>query len=434
MKFTRKRWNRPGAVLFALSLVLAACGGTGEKGGAVSQTGAEKPPAPVTLHFFYNGYSSMLIDELKQKVAQKYPHITLNMLLDQPGNAIEDVLGAGTKLDLVAFAAGGLFKVMDLQLGSDLTELVKTHGFDLNRLAPGVLDAAMSYSGNKGLTVMPYELNNSVLLYNKTIFDKFGASYPRDGMTWNDVLELVKKTTRLDDGVQYQGFAYIGANPVYKDQLALPFVDPVTNKALINNDGWKRYLEVMGSFYKVQGNELKGQPDNFFFKEQTMAMRTGPSPLELLPDAIANGLNWDAVSFPMFPGAEQIGSQMNAPFYAIPPDSPNRDEAFKVIAYLLSDEVQEANSRKGRVPVIKSEKALKDFGSELDFLKGTRYAEAVMKEKIAKPITVTKYDGIVRAQVSGMFSRVIQNLDDINTAMRMAEEAANKQIAEAQSK
>jgi multiple sugar transport system substrate-binding protein len=434
MKVARKRWIRKEAALLVLPLLLAACGGTGTKDGGTGQSGAEKPPAPVTLNFFYNGYSTTLIDELKQKVAQKYPHITLNMLLDLPGNAIENVLGSGTKLDLVAFSAGGLFKVMDLQLGSDLTELVKKHGFDLNRLAPGVLDAAMSYSGNKGLTVMPYELNNSVLLYNKTIFDKFGVSYPKDGMTWNDVLELVKKTTRQESGVQYQGFAYIGANPVYKDQLALPFVDPATNKATINSDGWKRYLEVMGSFYKVQGNELKGQPDDFFFKEQTMAMRTGPSPLELLPDAIAKGLNWDAVSFPLFPGAEQTGSQMNAPFYAIPPDSPNKDEAFKVIAYLLSDEVQEANARKGRVPTIKSDKALKEFGSELALLKGTHYAEAVMKEKIAKPIAVTKYDGVVRSQVSGMFSKVIQNQADVNTAMRTAEEAANKQIAEMQSK
>lgn len=36
----------------------------------------------------------------------------------------------------------------------------------------------------------PVVNNTMSLYYNKDLFDKFGVSYPKDGMTWDEVLEL----------------------------------------------------------------------------------------------------------------------------------------------------------------------------------------------------------------------------------------------------
>lgn len=419
-----------------MTAILSACGkgegATGAADGGDKGQPAEVPPKPATLNFFYNGYSKQLVEELQQKVEAKYPHIKLNMIIHGKGSTIEDTLAAGTNLDLVAFSAGGLFTVIDLQLATDMTDLVKRHNFDLNRFSPSVLETIQSYYEGGKLMVMPYELNNNVLYYNKNIFDRFGVAYPKDGMTWNEVYELAKKLTRLDNGVQYEGFQYNHLNLVYKNQMALPFVDPKTNKAAIHTDQWRKWLEQMTRFYQFDGNHLIGYGDGVFIRRQEVAMYTGPSLLDQLPDAVSKGMEWDMVSLPRFDGMENVGSQMNAPFYAIPPTSTNRDEAFRVIAYLLSDEIQGANARKGRVPVVKSESVVKDFGIDLPVLKGKNTA-AFFKDTIGKPITVTRYDGIARSTFTEVaVDGYSKGKLDIAAALRTAEEEINKKIAEAQ--
>src|SRR5690606_14854185 len=115
--------------------------------------------------------------------------------------------------------------------------------------------------------------------------------------------------------------------------------------------------------------------DNLFFKDMTMAMRVGPNPLDLLAGSLANGMEWDAVTVPVF--AESPGSQLNAPFYIITPQSQKKDTAFEVMAYLMSEEVQAWSAKQGRVPIIKSKSVIDQFGQDIAILKGTNYTKAV---------------------------------------------------------
>ncbi|TMV49088.1 carbohydrate ABC transporter substrate-binding protein [Paenibacillus mesophilus] len=431
-----KTYMKKGMVMLPLVALLAACGS--QSGSNSPDSKASEPPAAnkaadinekfketVTVNFFYNGYSGSLMDEWKAKIKEKY-NIELNPYMKE---TIESLIASGVKLDLIAYSAGGLFKALDLQLTSDMSDMIAKYKFDLNRLAPGVLESARMYSGKGEVPVMPYELNNNVLIYNKNIFDKFGVAYPKDGMTWDQMSDLIKKVARTEGGVQYRGYAYSGLNLIYKNQMGLTFVDPNTNKATINTDSWKKWLDTMAGFYKINNNDIvNAKEDDLFFKEQTLAMRGGPSPLELLPAAIEKGLGWDAVSNPRFTGMENAGGQMNAPFLAIPPSSQQRDAAFKVISFFLSDEMQAENARAGRVPVLKSEAVVKEFGTKLPFLKGTNYAKAVFADTIGKPILVTKFDGTVRSQLSVAIVDVATGKKDVNTALRDAEENSNKAI------
>ncbi|TNJ65194.1 extracellular solute-binding protein [Paenibacillus hemerocallicola] len=428
---------KKGVAIVPIIAMLAACG---SQGGTTGETAAgnkpneqaaaaasidEKLKEPVTINFFYNGYSGSLMEEWKARIKEQY-NIILNPYLNE---TIENVIASGVKLDLIAYSAGGLFKALDLQLVSDMSDLISKYKFDLNRLAPGVLESARMYSDKGEVPVMPYELNNNVLIYNKTIFNKFGVPYPKDGMTWDEMNELIKKVSRTEGGIQYRGYAYSGLNLIYKNQIGLPFVDPNTNKAIVNTDPWKKWLETMAGFYRTNNNDIvNAKEDDLFFKQQTLAMRGGPSPLELLPAAIENGLDWDVVSNPRFTGMENVGSQMNAPFLAIPPSSQHRDEAFKVVSFFLSNEMQTESARVGRVPVLKDESIVKEFGTKLPFLKGTNYTKAVFADTIGKPIRVTKYDGTVRSHLAVAIVDVATGKKDVNTALRDTEENANKAI------
>jgi hypothetical protein len=59
--------------------------------------------------------------------------------------------------------------------------------------------------------------------------------------------------------------------------LALPFVDPQTNKAAVNTDQWAQWVKTMTSFYTVPGNRPAVDEKTAFLKNQTLAMRTGPN-------------------------------------------------------------------------------------------------------------------------------------------------------------
>lgn len=441
MKKRNRRLFLPILVLLFI-LALAACqdkqnsslGGNESDGNTTTnpseQTQKETPRDNVTLHFFYNGYSKELVDAMKERVENKFPYIKLNVIMDGKGSSIDETLAAGTNLDLTAFSMGQLFKVMDLKLYSDLNPLIKQHGFDVNQFAPGVYETAVSYSGNGEMWVMPYELNVNVLIYNKNIFDKFGADYPVDDMTWVEAYDLARQVTRNDGDIQYKGFHLNPLNLIYKNQLGLTFVDASTLKATINTDPWKQWVETMTSYTSIEGVRPVGQLDVNFFTDQILAMRVGPSPMDILPGAVERGLDYDVVSVPKYPGQPESKGQMNAPFYTIPQSSKHVNEAFEVISYLVSDEVQGGNARKGRVPVINSDRVIEEFGSELPVLQGKNIS-AFFADKIDTPIVVTQYDGIARSVLNKYFTEVNNGNLDVNTALRTAQEEINKQIEEA---
>lgn len=413
--------------------LLSACGGGAGAGDVAGQQGeAAKPEKkePVTLHFLYNGYSKELVEEQKSKVEKKFPHIMLNVMLEAgEGTKLQDVIGSGTQLDAVARAAGGVFDAMKYQVMTDLTPFIQSHKFDTNRLAPGILEAVKSYSSKGEVLFMPYELNNTTLYYNKSIFDRFGLPYPTDGMTWDDVYDLASKVTREDGGVKYKGIKLNALNLVYRNQLGLPFVDPQTFEPKINTDAWKGWLETMTRLYTIPGNEPASDDTANFFSKQTLAMMAGPSPLDQLPAAVQKGLDWDVVSLPQFKGMEGKGSQMNAPFYAITPTSKHKDDVFEVLAYLVSDEIQSWNSRMGHVSVLRDASIMAEFGQGLDILKG-KNIKAFVSEKIAAPVQTTIYDGIARSRFSQIVDRLVSGSDDVNTALRKAEEDILKRIAD----
>lgn len=65
-------------------------------------------------------------------------------------------------------------------------------------------------------------MNNVVTYYNREIFDKFAISYPRDGITWEEMAALAQKVSRVDNGVQYYGYSTSVNHMVLTNQLSIP--------------------------------------------------------------------------------------------------------------------------------------------------------------------------------------------------------------------
>jgi multiple sugar transport system substrate-binding protein len=415
----------------ALFSMISACGGGTESAGEVTLNPVEPTvdESPVTVTFFILSAALKMEDnEFKAWVAdpvkKKYPNITMQYMVADKGTSVESMIGAGTVPDIVWAAPGAFIQVKELNLFTDLSQFIKKYKFDMGRLESAVTDSVKSYGKQGEILYLPSYIKSAALYYNKDIFDKFAVDYPKDGMTWDQTLELAKKVSRTDGGVQYQGFGFNVGFMMQNNQLSAPFVDPKTNKALLDSDKWKTWFNTMKGFYE-NGN-IVGDTNNFF-KDKTLAMFADQNIISTLVDPANITLNWDMVTLPSFKEAPGVGIQLNSPGYFITPSSKVKDQAFQAISVLLSDESQATQARLGRDSVLKDPAIKKQLGNDLSMLRNKNTA-AFYKNKIASTPDITLYDGTARTVLGAKFNAVTSGQTDVNTALREAAEEATQKI------
>lgn len=429
--------QKKGRVLPLLALaLLTACGsgaagkdGTGADGKALTEA-SDPAEAPATVRFFC-GCDQAFADFVKERTARAYPNITLDTILISQQNSIDNVLAAGTSLDLVYYSLGGVYLLKDRALTSDLAPQIAKTKFDMTKLVAGAEETMRSYSAGGGLEYMPFDQKPLALFYNKDLFDKFAVPYPKDDMTWSQATELAKAMTRQEGGVDYYGLNFNAQQLLYKNQLGLPFVNAQTNAAALDTDGWKGWMNEMAAVFRLPGMlpALPLNNVNQFQKDKTLAMVVTTNMLgtPALESAIKEGLNWDVVSVPNFAG--QQGGQLNTNLLTIPVASKNKDAAFAVIRALLSPETQLIRSRQGIVPILDTPDIRGAFAADLPYAKG-KNIQALHKDTIAKPIAATKFDGGAKDSIMvKTFRDVAAGNNDVVTALRSAQEEMNKYIA-----
>jgi multiple sugar transport system substrate-binding protein len=303
---------------------------------------------------------------------------------------------------------------------------------DINRFDKTAMDDLKGYSDKGELAAVPFSIGFSVLFYNKDIFDKFGVPYPKEGMNWDDIVSLSKRLQRKDGSVQY-----FAINPVATDlrkfgsPFSMPIIDPKTDKAVINTEGWKKVFQQLKMITDLSDGNVK-YPS--FADGQTMAMYASYGDyfgtIEKTAEK-AGPFDWDITTMPSFKDAPGVGFRSLSHTLSISSTSVHKDDAFKVIQCLVSDENQLAMAKRGiRFPSIDDQKLKDSFGVDNPMLKG-KNLQAIFKTKPAPNPRFTKYDSIIEKQLNSAFSLVRDNKTDINTALRDAEEKANQGIADA---
>jgi multiple sugar transport system substrate-binding protein len=272
------------------------------------------------------------------------------------------------------------------------------------------------------------------LFYNKDIFDKFGEPYPKDGITWDAVIDKARKLSKTEDGVQYVGF-----DPNSVMFLASPltneYFDLKTGKANLSNPEWKRAYELLNQIISIPGNRFPGKFKRWhnpeFANDKNIAMNAVPN---MIPEvlATAKGLNWDMTTYPVYPDHPGIAPFANGRGLYISSTSKVKDAAFQVIATLLSDEVQKIVSANGEGPAVKPAEVVSVFAKDLPYAAGKNTQSAV-KVKQNAPKSPTKYDTLASGVVFNHTDDLYKG-KDINTVIRETEEEINKKVAEQSSK
>jgi ABC-type glycerol-3-phosphate transport system substrate-binding protein len=427
-------------LIFVLSAaVLAACSSS------PPAEGDGKPQQqPVTLKFYTGDkdYEERFKKEIADKVKLKYPYLSFEFQGADKGKEIQDLVAAGESPDLYYQGLSALDNnLVKFNLQYDLSDMIKKSGFDLNRIDPAYLDIIKSASQTYGGTYfgLPVTTFTPVLYYSKDVFDKFGLAYPKDGMTWDEAYDLSRKLTRVIDGVQYKGMTMNFTYLLDNNQLGAPYFHPKEDRAAVNTDEWRSIFTTLGKFYQLPLNKplddrsrVKEVSD--FTKDRISAMHADvTAAIDSFP---ADFVNWDMVSLPTMNEAKAVNAQLNPRFYYVMSSSKYKEDALKVIDFVLSYEMQLAASKAGKATVLNNEEVKKAYGQEFAQLKG-KNTKALYVNKPVKPspardskLTTVSTTSFLNKE----FNAFIKGTKDVNTALRDFDEAVNKAVKEAKEK
>ncbi|CAG7651914.1 hypothetical protein PAESOLCIP111_06418 [Paenibacillus solanacearum] len=394
---------------------------------------AAAAPQPVTLKVGQLTYTLPREDFqtlVADPVKVKYPHITLEYVEIKNLN---EMAVAGTLPDLIWDGITLFARSSILDIPLDMAPLAKKFNFDYNVLDTHVVDNVKMLSTKGEMMFFPVFDIMFVTHYNKNIFDKFGVSYPKDNMTWDEMLQLGKRFNVLEGGVQYQGLNMNGLNRIPM-QTVLPNVDRATDRAVIqSNPGWKALFEMLKPVYLTsEGKALQifsGKAQ--FLEKQNLALfpdltLLGASNVDL-EKAIGRGLEWDMVTYPVFKeNPVSVGGFMDG--FMISKSSKHPEEAFQVLMHLASEEVQTKWTRIGKMTVRNNDKIKEQIMAENPLANG-KNVKSIFALKKPKAYPSTIYDSTaVSAYTSSGFTPYVQGKKDLNTVLREAEEVLNAKI------
>ncbi|MEF3305458.1 ABC transporter substrate-binding protein [Paenibacillus sp. GYB003] len=432
----------------ALIALLSSCGGSSggnagdanpkEAGPAPSKIDTDKP-LEIVFHTNSGDSEEAFNDLYGNALRKKFPNWTIRYVQSKAGQTLPELLAQGQQIDVLYASAPYFFQlVTNVNMQYDMTELAKTRQVDLTKFEPTLIDGIRS-SGDGKLYGLPITNMNQVLFYNKGIFNQFGVPYPKDGMTWDDALELAKKVTRREGDRQYIGLAASPAHILGSNQLSKPYTDPVTDKPTFQDDAWKQLIRTLflapaeDEGYKARATELKRIPYRLeLTNSQELAMFVFNSQFPFIVPKDMEKIEWDLVSLPTFKEKPKVGSQAAPVVMGVTSSAKNKEAAMEAIAYLTGADIQMSYSKKGIMPVIDEAAVKKAYGSESAFK--DKNWQAVFYNEFAPMAKKSKYQLLVEGKLTPNIVDVVTGKTDLNTALRKSAEEAEKAIAEEKQK
>lgn len=386
-------------------------------------------PVVLTVCDFNSGVREELFQRIFAKpINAKYPNISLKLsekLCNSEG-AFQELIASRTVPDIVLVSRFSTNLLEELQLTEDISDFIKKAKIDLGRLDPSIANTNAAPDGK--VFTIPFAMNYGAMIYNKELFDRLAVPYPKETPTWNELLEISRKITRSDGQKNYVGL-YPGNPQALMRQRDLRPVDGQTGKVLLtSNDGHRQVLSLLQQFYSVPGyvqNKKFEYYQNEFFKDQQTGAYVGwINSIYLYAESFKDQLtfDWDLTAHPAFDDQPKIGRQVDYHVALVTSSSRNKEAARLALAHLLTEEVQVAVTRSGRLSVLNDKSLLEQFAGDTKLFQGKNLA-ALFKVSPAPAPYVTKYDADAYGIINGeMNRRIALEGVDINTALREAEE------------
>lgn len=365
----------------------------------------------------------------KEPIENNFPNITMVKI-----NGNLDELVASREIPDIIFSDNDWhMPLRELRLPADISDLVEKFEIDLDKFIPETVAAIRNLDPEgKRLEGIPVWRNVGAMFYNKDIFDLFGVAYPEDDMLYSEVLDKAKLLTREVDGTQYIGF-----DPRFPDHLVSPytqpFVDPETDKPLIDIPLYRKVLEVFVENYNIPGVVVENSyayAKGTFMEQQRLAMMPDwvSKILGELDQDAENLPNFDLVTEPRFEDKRGTGRHTLANMLIITETSEHKEHAMQVLKYMVSEESQMHIGRHSRIPALKGKQYEEVYGSDNPKLRDKNLA-ALFKNPSSPTPPPHQFDKEVQAIIRDIRKELALNNKDINTALKEAQERAEQVIA-----
>lgn len=428
-------------VMLGSVLALSACGAAGTTSSS-PEAGPPKetPKEPYTLLVYTNGVKKEEFDSrYKAMLDKKFPHITIKYVQAAKGSLITDLLAQKEVPDLMRIDNPTLHTdYLDLGLGLDLTPFVQKYKYDLKRFEQVFLNEIVETGRTGelyGLPVPPYF--PMVLYYNKSLFDKFGVPYPKDGMSWDEIYDLAKRMTRTEGGTVYRGFNMNTVAALRDNVYSLPILDPKADR-LAEPEKWLSMFNNYLRFYQIPGNAIlntSAKETNVFTEGKVALSFNQYSPYLTIPPE----LEWDMVSNPAMAGAPKKMSQRGPAYWAITKQSKHQDEAFQIIMEMLSDDLQMEDSKRGFTTTLINKEVQNALGSGSPVMssknnKAIYFYEPASYTPKRQPGSADVPGGTQQNLMAQSFIDVASGINDANTGLRGLEEKLKQEIDKVKNK
>ncbi|MEK3890088.1 ABC transporter substrate-binding protein [Bacillus sp. FSL K6-3431] len=433
-----KKRNNPGvALLLTLVLgllLLAGCSSKSEKTGSGNKdkgdnTGQEAnsdtefdPDEEITLKFMAPWSDQQVASRFKDEFEKEYPNITIEPIVEWTDKAALEDLFAKKIFPDVLLVLGDYQELNGLEMLTPLDEMVEKHQLDLSKYREGAIEAIRSRDpeGEERLLGLPIEDVMFAMFYNKDVFDTFGVKYPHDGMTWEEVIDLVPKVTGERNGVNYVGLPTNSWSQAFQ-QLSVTGTDPETGEVLfVDQPEFAKYFNLIEQLGSIPGNKVE-DPEETHFKAGNVAMNL------LTVSNIPNmggedGVNFDIVRFPTWKDLPDIVPNNLPLTLAISPQSKHKEAAFKLLEFVSTKEQQINMAKAGVAPVLNDPEIASYLAGEDSDLN----IKGVYSGTPAKPATYSPYGpDMIYYSTNFLGTKTTEFLEqqvDVNTFIRTIEE------------
>ncbi|WP_409345706.1 ABC transporter substrate-binding protein [Paenibacillus sp. MBLB4367] len=364
----RKRWT-PLVCASLLTVSLSGClgigGDRGEEGQAVK---AAKPKSSVEGKIkIYAEFKESFMQDFGNILIAKYPDMDLEIVgpAMSPGMDQETLRKETNKIieeekpDLF-FGFMAFTQWLEDKRLLELEPLIRQDKFDLERMHPAVVETVRQMGGGK-LYGLAHSFSSTALMYNKDLFDQYQIPYPKDGMTWDDVIALAKRFPATGEG-DSRIYGFFNLAPTPYDLISrmgglagLHITDSEGSKVAVQTNEWKRIWNTVidayraGSIYLAPENDMPApgstmkdsqKRDKFMIGQAAMAL-VQPFTLDQFASYKNSGFktfNWEMVTEPVDakrPGESNSFSPRD--IFAIGAKSSNKQAAWEIIQYINSD-------------------------------------------------------------------------------------------------
>lgn len=249
-----------------------------------------------------------------------------------------------------------------------LDELIaQEDDFNVEDFVPAVING-LREQGNGTLYALAPNFYSSAIIYNKGIFTQQGVEFPQDNMTWQEMFDLARRVTVVDDENPIYGFSfntYYGGGPynlfynlsMYTAPLGLSWIDADTLQMTTNTPTWQGVWKTFIDLYKqgVFPQEIDysrtrefGPMDHDLFLSGKTAMAVVQYGYlnELInvnrdADRIENfeAIDWDLVTVPVHPEEPGVGANIyfNG-IFAINANAENPEDAWEFIKFINGED------------------------------------------------------------------------------------------------